>query len=300
MKDQAQKLRELIKIKNSKKNNRVQNSNLKNTRIISITSGKGGVGKTNFTVNLALALENLGYKVVVFDADIGFANVDVILGVMPKYTVADLINGDKEIFDIFTKGPSGLEVIAGGSGIRQIMNLDKNKVKYLTNQLLKLENYADFILIDTGAGLSNTVLSFVNAADEIILIMTPEPTSLTDGYAMIKTLANYNLKIKLNVVINRVNNKKEADIVYNKLNRVTNRFLKLELNSLGYINNTKIVEESVRQQNPFILSKPNSIVSKKFKNIAINIVENKINNEDTSIGIGNFVKKLTSFFIKGE
>ena len=188
MHDQAERLRQLLK--NSK--NSTQSNNLKkmtsNTRIIAVTSGKGGVGKTNFTINLAISLSNLGYSVIVIDADIGLANVDVLLGLTPKETLTSVLNQNKRITDIIIDGPNGVKIIAGGSGIYDMLQLDNNSLEYFKNQLLEIENQFDFVLIDTGAGISETVMGFVISANEVILITTPEPTSITDAYALIKAL----------------------------------------------------------------------------------------------------------------
>jgi len=161
--------------------------------------------------------------------------------------------------------------------------------------LAKLENIADFILIDTGAGLSETVLSFVNAADEVILITTPEPTSLTDGYAMIKTLAINSRFSKIHVVINRAEDYNEATEVFEKLRKVASRFLKIRIENLGFVYDSKIVSDSVKSQNPFLVLFPNSAVSKKINGIALKILGNS---SDSSDGVKGFVNKLKNFFVK--
>lgn len=299
MKDQAEKLRQLAFKKLNSPNQNEKIPRINETRVLSVTSGKGGVGKTNFTINLALSLSDLGYRVVVIDADIGFANIDVILGMMPRYTLADVIRKDMKITEIIEEGPNNIKVIAGGSGIKDITKLSDNKLHYLTNQLLTLDDYADFILIDTGAGLSNVVMNFVNASDELILVTTPEPTSLTDGYAMLKAINNfktekYSSKNKVNIVVNRATNKKEADQVFDKLNKVTSRFLDLQLDNLGYIYDSKIVVDSVKKQTPFLINYPNSSVSKRINIMALNLLSN--NEYGSSNGLKKFIDNFKSFF----
>jgi len=297
MNDQAERLRQIISLNKSPKSNNLNTiKTLNKTRVFAITSGKGGVGKTNFTINLAISLSRLGHKIIVFDADIGLANIDIILGVIPKYTIANVISGEKDILDIMVDGPNGIKIIAGGSGIRELSNLSSEKLEHLTSQLSKLEEFADFILIDTGAGLSNTVLNFVNAAGEVILITTPEPTSLTDVYAMIKTLTITGKYNKLHVVINRVEDSKEANEVYEKLYNVTNRFLNIRIENLGYLYNSKLVGDSVKSQTPFIMLYPDSQISKKINGIAMKIAGNK--EVDNNVGINNFINKLRSLFVK--
>ncbi|MTI48010.1 MinD/ParA family protein [Sporosalibacterium faouarense] len=301
MRDQAERLRQIIlhnKTRDTKTNLDNTSQLINKSKVLSVTSGKGGVGKTNFAINLSISLSKLGYKVVVFDADIGLANIDVILGIIPKYTIADVLDGSKNILDIMTEGPNGIKIIAGGSGIKSLVNLDSQKLDILTRQLQQLDNYADYIIIDTGAGLSNTVLNFVNSSDEVILITTPEPTSLTDVYAMIKTLRTNGGHNKLSVVINKVENSDEADEVFNRLSRVSHKFLNTTIEKLGFVNDSKLVMQSVKNQDPFILLYPNSSISKKINSIALKISGNQDTEDDG--GIGNFVKRFRSLFSKGD
>lgn len=302
MYDQAERLRKLVKESQNFKNRekKVEASkkvdNDDNTRIIAVTSGKGGVGKTNFTINLGISLSNLGYRCVVFDADIGFANIDVISGIIPKYTVADVLERRKTMKEVITEGPAGVKLIAGGSGINEIMQLDIGEIEYLLKEFKSLQNECDFILIDTGAGLSKTVLSFVNAADEVIIITTPEPTSLTDAYAMIKALNIFNSEVDLKVIINRVNNAKEAEEVFSKLEKATNKFLDFNINELGYLYESKIIPESVKNQIPFMEYNPTSQVSKKINSIALKLIGEE---QVEKSGMENFISNLRSVFTKG-
>ncbi|GAB4257818.1 MinD/ParA family protein [Thermincola ferriacetica] len=160
----------------------------KKTRIIAVTSGKGGVGKTNFTINFALSLMAYGQKVIVLDADLGLANIDVILGISPKYNLYHVLKGEKTIQEIIVPGPQGLQIIAGGSGIQELANLRRWQVEQFIAKLGELEGLADILIIDTAAGLSRNVMSFVLAADEVIVITTPEPTAITDAYGLVKVM----------------------------------------------------------------------------------------------------------------
>lgn len=298
MKDQAEKLRQLIGQSRSS-NSDLESANktkTNKTKVIAVTSGKGGVGKTNFAINLSISLSKLGHRVVVFDADIGLANIDVILGIIPKYTIADILDSGKDIIDIMTDGPNGIKIIAGGSGIRSLINLNNQKLDILTSQLQRLEEYADYIIIDTGAGLSTTVLNFVNASDEVILITTPEPTSLTDVYAMIKILKINGGNNKLKVVINKAESSGEADEIFNRLNRVSNKFLNTSIEKLGFVDDSKLVMQSVKSQDPFTLLYPNSNISKKINSIALKLSGEKQEEQDS--GLSNFVKKFRRMFTK--
>lgn len=296
MYDQAERLRQILKkTKNTSEKNIIRKRS-NNTRIIAVTSGKGGVGKTNFTINFAISLSNLGYSVAVIDADIGLANIDVLLGLFPKETISSVLTQNKSILEVITDGPNDIKIIAGGSGLYDMLQLNNESLEHLTKQLLELENIFDFILIDTGAGISEVVMSFVNAADEVILITTPEPTSLTDVYALIKALRIKGCNNKLQLVINRVENQREAFDVFKKLNIATNKFLNTKIENLGYILNSKLVVEAVKKQHPFITLYPNSSISKSINSIAIKIIGGSSNNESNK-NISDFLNKFKSFFV---
>lgn len=187
MRDQAEKLRILARTIKNQVESEIK-GNGKKTRIIAVTSGKGGVGKTNFTINFALSLMAYGQKVIVLDADLGLANIDVILGISPKYNLYHVLKGEKTIQEIIVPGPQGLQIIAGGSGIQELANLRRWQVEQFIAKLGELEGLADILIIDTAAGLSRNVMSFVLAADEVIVITTPEPTAITDAYGLVKVM----------------------------------------------------------------------------------------------------------------
>ncbi|HZK57982.1 MAG TPA: AAA family ATPase, partial [Clostridia bacterium] len=195
--DQATKLRELINDKRM-----ASEQTAKDARVICVTSGKGGVGKTNFTINLAIELSRLNNRVVIMDADLGLANIDVALGIIPEYTLLDVIYGEKSIVEVMNSGPDNIKIISGGSGITELVDMSFSSIQQLIEKLLLINNYADIVLIDTGAGLSSAVLSFVLAAQEVIVVTTSEPTSITDAYAMVKTINLKKKDKKIGIVIN--------------------------------------------------------------------------------------------------
>lgn len=266
--DQAEKLRNIIKLQN--------NVVSRQARIITVTSGKGGVGKSSISINLAMQFRKQGKSVIIFDADFGLANIEVMFGAIPKYSLADLIYNGKEFKDIIINGPMDIGFISGGSGIAGLGNMTKEQVHYLVYKLKELETLADIIIIDTGAGISDTVLEFVASSAEVILVTTPEPTSMTDSYALLKVLYLRNGYDKGNSVIkiiaNKVSSYEEGKNVYNKLSLVVNKFLNLNLEFLGIIPYDSNIAKSVMQQNPVVNSSPNSIGAKAFEKLTNNLL----------------------------
>ena len=245
------------------------------SRVIAITSGKGGVGKTNFTVNLGIRFAQLGMRVVIIDADLGLANVDVVMGKMSKYNLSDVINSNKDILEILEEGYEGVKFVSGGSGVQDLIKLNKIQLVDLLLKLGKLDEEADIILIDTGAGLSENVISFVHAAREIILLTTPEPTSITDAYALIKTITQRDKSKNIKVVVNKADNAAEAFNILDKLNIVTQKFLGVKLQKLGYILNDASVSKAVKLQQPFVVSFNRSEASRNMNDIALTLMKNK-------------------------
>ncbi len=264
--DQAEKLRQMTLKPSIPKSPIIKQ--MPKSRVITVTSGKGGVGKTNFTVNLALALAALEQKVLVIDADLGMANVEVILGCSAPYNILNLLEDGLNIADVVTEGPRGIKFMAGGSGIYQLANLSDANLKHIIAQISLFDNWADFILIDTGAGLSRNVLNFVMAADEVIIITTPEPTAITDAYAMMKAYAGQSGEAPLRLVVNRILDRDEGQLVVDKLMRVSQRFLDLSINSLGYVYEDRNMVKAVKNQIPLLVSFPDAISSRCIESIA--------------------------------
>ncbi|MEE1305772.1 MAG: MinD/ParA family protein [Agathobacter sp.] len=267
--DQAQQLRNVIKCKNQ------NNSNT--ARVLTVTSGKGGVGKSNVSVNLAVQLRKAGKRVIIFDADFGLANVEVMFGAIPQYNLSDLIYQGKSIKEIITPGPMDIGFISGGSGILGLNNLYREQIMYLVKSIGELNELADYIIIDTGAGISDHVLEFVVASPEALLIATPEPSSLTDSYSLLKALfknPGFNPdKTNIQVIANKVHSAEDAQNVYDKLNSVVGQFLHGNLNYLGMIPQDAALEKAVRQQKTVSLYEPNSNSAKAFEILASNILD---------------------------
>ncbi|MDD6156258.1 MAG: MinD/ParA family protein [Lachnospiraceae bacterium] len=278
--DQATQLRNVIKMRN-------QNS-APQARVITITSGKGGVGKSNLAVNLAIQLKKAGKRVIIFDADFGLANIEVMFGAIPKYNLSDLMYRGMSIQEIITPGPMDIGFISGGSGVISLNNLYHDQIMYLVKCLNELNELADFIIIDTGAGISDQVLEFVMASPEVLLVTTPEPSSLTDSYSLLKALyRNPNFQTggtTIHVIPNKVTSREEGMAVYEKLESVVEQFLNGHLNYLGMIPQDAALERSVRQQKTVSLNEPNAHSTKAFALIAESLLSG--NGEQTQLKWG--------------
>lgn len=277
--DQAENLRNIVKQHNS--------INERRARVITVTSGKGGVGKSSISINLAIQFAKQGQKVIIFDADFGLANIEVMLGAIPKFNLADMIFNGKEFKDIIVNGPMDIGFISGGSGINRLANMTKDQVMFLVYKLRELETLADVIIVDTGAGISDSVLEFVMTSSEVILVTTPEPTSITDSYALLKSLnakSGFNKEeTVINVVANRVDDYDEGLNLYNKLSLVVDKFLNIHLKFLGIIPADNNMQKAVMQQKPVSIAYPNSQSTKYFEKIM-----DVLMGEDTE---GNIKKK---------
>lgn len=272
--DQAEKLRQLI---NNRKNA------LKNRfRVITVSSGKGGVGKTNFVINLAIALRSKGHRVAILDADFGMANVDILFGIKSRYSIYDILYNDKTINDITTVTKEGIKIIPGGSGIKELSEIEESKRQKLIMELSKLQDI-DILLVDTGAGMSNTVLNFVEVADDVIVITNSEPTALTDAYGLIKVIFNNKINNNISLVVNRVINTKEASETYEKLSRTIETFLDKDIKYLGYVVEDSRVGHAVKQQIPFYISYPRSEASLCMNRISQQILGENVQLKNTSI-----------------
>lgn len=267
--DQAQQLRNVIKVKNQ--------NNIKPARVITITSGKGGVGKSNVAINLAVQLRKKGQRVIILDADFGLANIEIMFGVVPKYNLSSLLFQGKGMKEIISNGPMDIGFISGGNGVLGLNNLQRDQIMYLVKNISELNELADVIIIDTGAGVSDQVLEFVLASPEVILVTTPEPSSLTDSYSVLKALyRNPNFiqeGTRIHVVANRVQSIEDGQMVYNKLKSVVEQFLNGSINYLGMIPQDTALEKAVRQQKIVSIHEPNSDSAKAFEVLTSNLLD---------------------------
>lgn len=285
MADQAEKLRDLFRAKQKKMDYEKKG----NMRIITVASGKGGVGKTSLTVNLAIALSKAGKKVLVMDADLGMANIDIMMGLTPKYTLYDFLNGQKSFSEIIIQDFEGINIIPGCSGIFEEDNILRKHKESLIKELAYYAQKMDFVLIDTGAGISQVVLGFIAVADDAIIVITPEPTSITDGYGIIKVLSKFKLHKQAYLIVNMANNLQEAQETARRIEMVANRYLDIEIKRLGVIHFDNKVKQSIKEMTPFIVNFPRSQAARDVTCIANNILEHKIG---FHIEPNNFAQKL--------
>lgn len=285
MLDQAERLRRMA-------NGAINNKEDK-AKIITITSGKGGVGKSNFVINLGIYIQSTRKKVMIFDADVGMGNDDVLMGLRTKGSIFDVISGEKTLEEVMLEGPYGIKLIPGGSGLNRIEELTEEEKEVFFSKISELKGF-DYILMDTGAGISKNVLGFINACDEVIFLTTPEPTSLTDCYSVIKATKHFKLKSTGSVVINRALDKEEGEGVFFKLNSVANKFLDMDLNYLGCVYEDRKLLEAVRSQEPVIIKFSSSDVSLSIKKIGDNLIGKE--NYKENIGIEGLFKKIFNIF----
>ena len=247
-------------------------------KVLTVTSGKGGVGKSNVSINLAVQLRRLGHSVIIFDADFGLANIEVMFGAIPKYSLADVIYQGKSISDIITKGPMDIGFISAGSGIAGLSNLSKVHIEYLLKNLSVLDHMADYIIVDTGAGISDSVIEFLRSSDEVLLVTTPEPASITDSYSLLKALY-YHPKFdgehtRVRMISNKVVSTSDGDLLFDKLNAVVSKYLKtINLEFLGSVPFDNSISKAVMAQSPVSLQSPTAKSSKAFEMLAKKLSE---------------------------
>jgi len=282
-KDQAEHLRLIMKKKNE--NESVYH---REPRIITISSGKGGVGKTNIAINLAIAFTEIGKRVVVMDADLGLANVNVILGIIPKYNLYHVIKSQKKLREITVDTQYGIQIIAGASGFSQLANLSEEERENFVEGLKGLA-YADIIIIDTGAGVSQNVLSFLRAADDAIIVTTPEPTAITDAYGIIKSISADVNGPSIKLVVNRVKSVMEGKRVAERVINIAGQFLNIKVNNLGFVYEDSTVQKAVIKQDPFIKSAPGSKASQSIRHLMSRLANVEYREQG---GLGKFLKNM--------
>lgn len=289
--DQAEQLRNIIKAG-------ALNQNKPLARVITVTSGKGGVGKSSVAINLAIQFRKMGQRVIILDADFGLANIEIMFGAVPKYNLSDLIYRGKKIRDIITWGPMEVGFISGGSGITGLSNLNKDYLTFIINNLSELDAIADTIIVDTAAGISDTVLEFLVASEEVVLITTPEPTSIADSYSLLKALNRHprfsKEKTLVKIIANKVDAVKEGDALFGKLNAVVGSYLKIPITYLGVIPRDSQLPKAVMYQIPVSLKTPGSKSVAAFERIAANMMDPEMEQLVPKRGVAAFFSRLLS------
>lgn len=288
MKDQASELKMLMQEYNGKNSRGMPGHK---TRIIAITSGKGGVGKTNISVNMAIAYARIGKKVLLIDGDLGMANVNVLLNIVPQYNLLHVVNQQKKMSEIITDTEFGIKFIAGANGFSRIANLTEKELDYFAKEFSTINNF-DIIIIDTGAGISNNVLQFVSAADEVFIVTTPEPTAITDAYGIIKIITtelSMDRDLTLKLLVNRVHSADEGKRISDRIINIAGQFLNYKIEYLGFIYDDPSVTMSVIRQKPFMEVAPQSKPAMCIKHIIGRIEKTDLVNAE---GVSGFLRKF--------
>ena len=281
--DQAEQLRNIIKANSIPR---------PVARVITVTSGKGGVGKSNTAINLAIQFRKMGQRVIILDADFGLANIEIMFGTVPKHNFCDLIYQGKNIKEIITWGPMEVGFISGGSGIAGLSNLSREYLTYIIQSLAELDAIADIVIVDTGAGISDAVLEFLVASGEILVVTTPEPTSITDSYSLLKALKRhprFSAKAsQVKVIANKVDSQNEGQALFNKLNAVVSRYLKLPITYLGAVPQDNQLSKAVMQQMPVSIQAPTAKSALAYEAIAAKLMNRELNKNMVKRGMAAF------------
>ena len=287
--DQAEQLRNIIKANSIPR---------PVARVITVTSGKGGVGKSNTAINLAIQFRKMGQRVIILDADFGLANIEIMFGTVPKHNFCDLIYQGKNIKEIITWGPMEVGFISGGSGIAGLSNLSREYLTYIIQSLAELDAIADIVIVDTGAGISDAVLEFLVASGEILVVTTPEPTSITDSYSLLKALKRHprfsEKASQVKVIANKVDSQNEGQALFNKLNAVVSMYLKLPITYLGAVPQDNQLSKAVMQQMPVSIQAPTAKSALAYEAIAAKLMNRELNKNMVKRGMAAFFSHIVN------
>lgn len=297
--DQAERLREMVKKESHKIAEAVTNKEISGQSsggapwVVSITSGKGGVGKTNIVGNLAVSFQRKGKNVLVFDADLGLANIDIIFGIHPRDNIDAVIRGEKRLSEIIVQGPEGVSVIPASSGIEEMANLTEGQKLHLLSEFDDLNHRFDIMLVDTGAGISSNVVYFNMAAQKRVVVVTPEPTSITDAYALLKVMFNRYKTKEFSILMNMVKDENEGKSVFKKLSQVADKFLKgVCLDYAGCILWDEYLKQAVVKRQPVVCAYPRAVASQNMGTLADRLLRSAAESDPTDGNIKFFWRRL--------
>ena len=296
MNDQASTLRRMVQKNNndSTGSNKDKKQTEDKTRIITVASGKGGVGKTNVAVNLGLALQQTGEDVLLLDADLGMANIDILLGLTSTFTLKHVMMGNCSINDALLQGPGEIDILPGVSGGDELIDMSREEVKRLLRISSHLEDNYDIIIIDIGAGAHRGGLNFTLSADEALIVLTPEPTSIMDAYSLIKILSTHDFHGDLGLIVNQVSSKNEGNEVADRMSRVIKEYLAIDVRMTGFIPYDKKVIRAVKKQKSILDLYPDSKAGAAFRDTADILLDRKP--EVDSTGMNSFFSKIIGMF----
>jgi flagellar biosynthesis protein FlhG len=277
MMDQAERLRQMVAtIKNRREG----------ARFITVTSGKGGVGKSSFTLNFAIALARKNYRVLVIDADFGLANLDLMSSITPVYDLTAVLKRYKRLRDIIMEGPAGIGIVSGGSGVSDLIRMNEFQLERIMGELMQLDDIADVILFDTGAGITNNILRLLRSSNDVILVTTPEPTAIMDAYALLKTVSTMEHGCRIRLVVNKADTIQEADATLQNLEKAASAYLGMQIERLGCIPTDPNAVKAVKEQTPLLTAYPTSPASLSVSQIARRFME--LPNEPEKNGVRRF------------
>ncbi|MBM3203512.1 MinD/ParA family protein [Candidatus Woesearchaeota archaeon] len=268
--------------------------NIQAPRVLAVASGKGGVGKTNVAVNLGISLSEMGHRVVLMDADLGLANVDVLLGLHPRYNLSHVLNGERTLTEIMVEGPAGLRIVPASSGLQHMSDLSTTEQAAVIRAFSDIDKDLDVLLVDTAAGISSSVVNFARACQEVVLIVCDEPTSITDAYAFIKLLNRDYGVYRFQILTNMVQDTRQGQILFYKLNKVTDHYLDVTLNHLGIIPFDEFLRKAVQRQTPVTLSYPQSKSSLAFRQLSKRVMGLPVT-ERSSGRLEFFIEKMIQY-----
>lgn len=294
MNNQAAKLKEIMKQK--KEGLEVEEFNTSSTRTIAIASGKGGVGKSTFTVNFAYNLRKLDKEVLIIDSDIGMANLDIMLGVQPQYDMGHLLRGECSLEDAVIEGPAGIKLLSGITGDDSFIDIQNDAMQKLIQLGDQIEAKYDYLLIDLGAGAARSIVNTILAAEELILLLTTEPTSVMDSYSLIKILANHKYNKSIKLVINQIEDQKNAEKTANRIIKTVKNYLDLDLTLIGSIAHDRKVSSALRKQQPYSEIFSSRLAARDFERITRKITGEE--KAEKTKGVKSYFYKMVGFFNK--